>query len=649
MTDSPPWPRIGDADQWTYVRARLEHDAGDQGNSAVTFEIWARYPAVVLRESVDGRLLREVRANGGESAALDVERGLCLAKTGQDGEAYDAAVAIAVGPVAELYGAASLEGWRQETVRNTVAYYNERGGTLRQATIDSKTGLPLEADTVDGRWRWVTEVVGSDPPSAAPDVTDWPKESHERTELPIDDAPVEDIRYRSSSLGKPLEFIAFDEAESSARVVIAPYAANEGEQPKLEHLNLPDGRTATVIAGEPLAAQRLIEQVTKGLGVDPAAPYTAEEAGQWNRRINDMVSKIVPGGSAWPGPRPKPKPKPWRPPTILLAAIAIVGVLAIPAVAVTLGIWPPAPTFSPAPATPSAEASIVPALGATLDYETFYVLRSGDWTGSAIVTPTGGSAPYAIESNGELRPNAQGAERFEIGNSGCAPVDVMATVRSQDGQSQNASGSYRPDRCAEFAVPPAPGVGDPPDEYELRSNCTSTPLALGGSPAGEPPPGSTWTFEVESRIDANWTPMHSVSDLREPLFRADFPCATVYRWRLATVSPDAWQSEFSPWSTFTIRPTAIPALDPTVYPCSHPWPALTWTVDSKDGIARYVVEIVDLQDAPIKVNVDGPAAYGGDGACGSEYRWRGASVDSDGNRGAFSEWTPFTIQAEPIF
>ena len=634
MTDSPPWPRIGDADRWTHVRARLEHDAGDQGSSAVTFEIWARYPSVVVRESADGRLLQEVRANGAASAALDVERGLCLAKTGQDGEAYDAAVAIAVGPVAELYGAASLDGWRQETVRKTVRYYNDRRGTLRQATIDSRTGLPLEADTVDGRWRWMIEVVGSDAPPAAPDVTEWPKESHERTGLPIDDAPVEDIRYRSSSLGKPLEFIAFDEAERSARVVIAPDGEYEGER-----LKLPDGRTATVVAGEPAVAQRLVEEVTKRRGIDPAVPYVVEEAGHWNERINALVASIVPMGGAGPGPQPKPKP--WRPPPVLLAAIAVVVVLAIPAVAVTLGIWPPAPTLSPAPATPS----IVPALGATLDFETLEVQPTGIWTGTAIVTPTGGTAPYAIEFNGDVRPNAQESERFAIGNSGCAPVDVLATVRSQDGQSKDASGSYRPGRCARFVLPPAPGVGDPYDGWESRSNCTSTLIALGGSPAPGTPEGSTWTYEVESRTDADWTPMQPVTGLKEPIYRTDFRCATVYRWRLAAVSPDGWQSEFSPWSMFSIRPTAIPVLDPTTYPCLHPWPPLTWKVDSTDGIRSYLIEVVDLKGDHVRVNVDGQAAYSGDGACGS-YRWRGASLDTDGIQGQFSNWTPFTI-AEP--
>jgi hypothetical protein len=286
MTDAPLWPRIGDPDRWTHVMVRLEHDASDEGNSTVAFEIWARYPAVVMRESVDGHLTRDVRANVSTSASLDVERSLCLAKTGQDrDQAYDAAIAIAAGPVAELYGAASLDGWRQENVGNTVAYYNDRRGTLRQATIDSETGLPLEADTVDGRWRWVIEVVGSDPPSAAPDVTDWAKESHERTELLTDAGPVEHIRYRSSSLRQPLEFIAFGEGESSTRVVIARDAEYEGD-----HLTLPDGISATILAGEPEVARRLVEQVAEQLGDQPDA---AEDADQWNSRINALVSSIA--------------------------------------------------------------------------------------------------------------------------------------------------------------------------------------------------------------------------------------------------------------------------------------------------------------------------------------------------------------------
>jgi hypothetical protein len=285
MTDAPPWPRIGNPDRWTHVVVRLEHDAGDEGNSTVAFEIWARHPAVVIRESVDGQLVRDVRANMGTSASLDVERSLCLAKTGQDpDDAYDAAIAIEAGPVAELYGTGTLDGWRQDSVGNAVAYYNDRRGTLRQATIDSETGLPLEADTVDGRWRWVIDVLGNDPPSAAPDVTDWAKESHERTELVTDSGPVEHIRYRTSSLRLPLEFIAFGEGESSTRVVIARDAEYEGD-----HLALPDGRTATVVAGEPEVAQRLLEQVAEQLGGD----QPDEEAGRWNERINALVGSIT--------------------------------------------------------------------------------------------------------------------------------------------------------------------------------------------------------------------------------------------------------------------------------------------------------------------------------------------------------------------
>jgi hypothetical protein len=288
----------------------------------------------------------------------------------------------------------------------------------------------------------------------------------------------------------------------------------------------------------------------------------------------------------------------------------------------------------------------VPALGATLDFETLDVQPTGVWAGTVTVTPTGGIAPYAIQSNGDVRPNKQGSEQFAIGNSACAPADVVATVKSQDGQSQDASGSYRPDRCADFVVPPAPDVGDPYDGYELRSNCTSTALGLGGSPAGDPPPGSTWTYEVESRTDADWTPLRSVTGLKEPIYRTDFTCATAYRWRLATVSPDGWQSEFSRWSMFSIRPTAIPVLDPPKdTSCVLPWP-LTWTVDSTDGIRSYLVDVVDLKGDHVRVNVDDATAYV-DGTCGTEYRWRGASVDTDGNLGQFSEWRPFRIADVP--
>jgi hypothetical protein len=105
MTESPSWPRIGDPDRWTHLTVDLEHDVPGPAAPVATFEVWGRYPAVVVRESVDGNLVREVRANAGASASLDVGRSLCLAKTGMDpDEAYHAAIAIVAGPVAQLYG-----------------------------------------------------------------------------------------------------------------------------------------------------------------------------------------------------------------------------------------------------------------------------------------------------------------------------------------------------------------------------------------------------------------------------------------------------------------------------------------------------------------------------------------------------------------
>jgi hypothetical protein len=289
MTESPSWPRIGDPDQWTHLTVDLEHDVPGPAAPVATFEVWGRYPAVVVRESVDGNLVREVRANAGASASLDVGRSLCLAKTGMDpDEAYHAAIAIVAGPVAQLYGAASLEGWRRRTVRNGVAYYNGGPGALRQATIDPETGLPHEADSVDGRWRWVIKVAGDDPPSAAPDVTKWAKESHERRSLDTDTGPVEQLRYRSSTLPEPLEFISTDQGESPARIVIQRSLEEE-----FEHFRHPDGRPARILAGEREVAERLVAQVAERLGTDREAPGADEDVGQWDGRINALVGSIT--------------------------------------------------------------------------------------------------------------------------------------------------------------------------------------------------------------------------------------------------------------------------------------------------------------------------------------------------------------------
>jgi len=295
MTASPRWPRIGDPERWTHLTVRLNGDAPGPGQAVpgLTFEIWSRYPAIVIRETVEERLLREVRANGGSSASLDLERRLCLAKTGLDPQsAYEAAIAIVAGPVAELYGGGSLpDRWRRRTVRNTVAYSNDGRGALRQATIDPATGLPLGAITVDGRWRWSISPAGNDPPPAAPDVTDWAKESHERTELPTDSGPVEHIRYRSSSLLQPLEFIAADQGEGPTRVVIRRDLELEGV-----HFRHPDGRPATVLAGDHGVAEQLVGHVAERLGADRLvrdAAEDAEDAPQWDGRINALVGSIT--------------------------------------------------------------------------------------------------------------------------------------------------------------------------------------------------------------------------------------------------------------------------------------------------------------------------------------------------------------------
>lgn len=306
MTASPRWPRVGEPDRWTHLNVRLGGDAPspDQAAPALTFEIWSRYPAIVIREVAEERLVREVRANNGSSASLDLERQLCLAKTGLDPQgAYEAAIAVVAGPVAELYGDGSLpRGWRSRKVRDTVAYYNDGRGALRQVTIDPATGLPLEAITVDGRWRWSISVAGNDPPPAAPDVTEWAKESHERTELPTDSGPVEHIRYRSSSLLQPLEFVAAERGAGPTRVVI-----QRDLEPEVAHFMHPDGRPARVLAGDHGVAEQLVGRVAEQLvgraaerpGADRSALGAAEEAEdaedapRWDGRINALVGSIT--------------------------------------------------------------------------------------------------------------------------------------------------------------------------------------------------------------------------------------------------------------------------------------------------------------------------------------------------------------------
>lgn len=386
----------------------------------------------------------------------------------------------------------------------------------------------------------------------------------------------------------------------------------------------------------------------------------AIERTQHNLAVLQSVPPLPPNDA--PGSGPGSTPVPPRPPVsgTLLAMIAVVAALAILAVTFAVGVWPPTPVPSPtevpssqpsasiAQSTPTVTPSFLPTLGVIIDFETLDVGATGEWTGSVVVTPTGGAAPYTIRSKDDVqRTVKQGSAWFPVGNLECAAVGFGATVESGDGQGYDVDGTFGPDRCADFVRPPAPDIGDPGDGYELLSNCAHRPLALGGSPAPNTPAGSTWTFEVESLEAETWTPMRSVSGLKEPVLRMEFPCGTSYRWRLATVSLSGWQSEFSKWSMFAIRPTAIPVLVPAgPGSCVLPWP-LSWTVDRMDGISSYVIQVVDVKGDPVSVRVAGATATV-DGDCSTDYQWRGSSIDSEGNPGRFSEWTPFSI-ATPIF
>jgi hypothetical protein len=256
------------------------------------FEIWSAYPGIVVQESAEGREIRDVRANAGASAALDVENQLCLAKTGQDEEdTYKAALAIVVGPVAALYDADLSRGWRLEASDSGTTYSNDGPGPLREATLDRGTGLPLEANTVDGRWLWSVEELGSDPPPDAPDVTEWAKESHERMEVPTEgliDAPlVEHIRFRSSTHRGPMDFVATG-GENPIHAVIE----RDPEQRDV-HFTLPDGRAVTIVAGQQEVAESLVRHVHERLEMEGLLPDVDQDAEQWDARINTLVGSIT--------------------------------------------------------------------------------------------------------------------------------------------------------------------------------------------------------------------------------------------------------------------------------------------------------------------------------------------------------------------
>ena len=288
MTAAPSWPRIGNPEQWRHLRVTLTGGPPGQATPAATFEIWSGYPGIVMRESIEGRVVRDVRADGGSTAWLDPERQLCLAKTGQDpAEAYREAIAIAAGPVAELYGDGELPtGWRSRSTREATTYENEGAGPLRQATIDLDTDLPREAITVEGRWRWSIASAGTDQPPDAPDVTDWTKESQERSTIETDGGPVEHILVRSSSLGRPLELIAAG-GDSPARLVVGHHPEHQEV-----HFRHPDGRAVTVTDGAHPVAQRLVREVHERLARERPVPEVEEDAGQWDGRINALVGSI---------------------------------------------------------------------------------------------------------------------------------------------------------------------------------------------------------------------------------------------------------------------------------------------------------------------------------------------------------------------
>ena len=292
MIAAPPWPRIGEPEHWTHLVVTLRGAAADLVTQTTRFELWSAYPGIVVQESVDGRETRDARANVGASAALDVERQLCLVKTGQDAEeAYKGALAIVVGPVAAIYDGDLSRGWRLETSDNGTTYSNDGPGPLREATLDPGTGLPIEANTVDGRWLWSIVELGADPPPDAPDVTQWAKESHERIEVPTEgliDAPsVEHIHFRSSTHRGHIDFVATG-GDNPIHAVIE--RDPEGRE---AHFALPDGRAVTIVAGDRAVAEPLVRQVHERLQREGFLADVDEGAERWDERMNALVGSIA--------------------------------------------------------------------------------------------------------------------------------------------------------------------------------------------------------------------------------------------------------------------------------------------------------------------------------------------------------------------
>jgi hypothetical protein len=292
-------------------------------------------------------------------------------------------------------------------------------------------------------------------------------------------------------------------------------------------------------------------------------------------------------------------------------------------------------------------------LAAPLDreitFETTDVQPTGDWIGVATITPTGGTPPYRLLINDETRDGGE-TEVFALSGAACAPAVVAGTITDAEDRSIDVDEAFIPERCAGFVRPGPPRIGRPPDGEIVFSNCTAMTLQFRWSPSRSDS-GATSLFELE-RWDgaAEWEALAAQSELEEPRATAEVPCESTYRWRAATLSSDGWASDWSPWSTLTIQPTAVPRLVdvPTLEYCPSTL-ELSWAVERADGIGGYRIDLVDLSPepvAPTSATTDATSFAMPIPACDRKYQWTVTAIDGDGNLGRPSDPGFFAV---PVF
>src|SRR4029453_13069131 len=101
-----------------------------------------------------------------------------------------------------------------------------------------------------------------------------------------------------------------------------------------------------------------------------------------------------------------------------------------------------------------------------------------------------------------------------------------------------------------FLRPMAPFPKDPIDTAEIL-NCETLQVGFAWGTGTDTAPGWSWVLEIQ-RGDV---PLESRPDLPEPIATVDLPCDSTFQWRVAAVSADGWQSDWSDWAKFGIGPT----------------------------------------------------------------------------------------------